>query len=224
MTSNNDGRSSIGSLIADYKYKRNKIPKFHSSYYDITNVIERLEEYKQFNIERKKQRMANEAKQKRRLLKKIKKESFRRAYSIKYPKQYNPYVSAYYQVKRASNIHSSPTVDQITSNNPNSIVNNNVNIYSLPAFRDLPLPRSGNKITAGRAWGGLHRAWEGFRISKSQNNESIMKRYAFAIYRWVHLLELEHVVDFSDIGISLESFENSRKNLKFASSYSVKPS
>lgn len=220
------GRTTLGTLIADYKYKQSKVSKYHSSYYDISNIIERLEEYKKHNIKMKRDKVEQERKQERKLLKKIKKESFKRAYSIKYPKNYyNPYISSYYQVKRSSNIHSNPNADQIIDHdsNPNSIVNNNVNIYSLPSFRDLPLPRSGNKITAGRAWGGLHRAWEGFKISKSKNNEELMKRYAFAIYRWVHLLELEHIVDFEDIGVSFESFKNSRK-LKLSGSNPIESS
>jgi hypothetical protein len=64
-------------------------------------------------------------------------------------------------------------------------------------------------------WGGLHRAWLGFVIAKSQDDYEKMRKYAIIIRKFERCLNIE-ISDFLDIGVygfeSRKDFENKEED------------
>jgi hypothetical protein len=64
-------------------------------------------------------------------------------------------------------------------------------------------------------WGGLHRAWVGYAIGKSQDDLEKMRKYAVVIRKFQRRLNIA-ISDFLDIGIygfeSREDFENKEED------------
>jgi hypothetical protein len=58
-------------------------------------------------------------------------------------------------------------------------------------------------------WGGLHRAWVGFVVAKSQDDYEKMRKYAIVIRKFQRWLNIA-ISDFPDIGVYgfEEDFEN----------------
>lgn len=62
-------------------------------------------------------------------------------------------------------------------------------------------------------WGGLHRAWVGFVVAKSQDDLEKMKKYAIVIRKFQRRLNIA-ISDFKDIGVYgfEEDFENKEED------------
>jgi hypothetical protein len=62
-------------------------------------------------------------------------------------------------------------------------------------------------------WGALHRAWVGYTIAKSQDDEENMKKYAIVIRKFERRLNIA-INDFPEIGIYGldEDFENKEED------------
>src|SRR5918996_291722 len=62
-------------------------------------------------------------------------------------------------------------------------------------------------------WGGLHRAWVGYVIAKSQDDYEKMRKYAIVIRKFERRLNIA-ISDFIDIGIYgfEEDFENKEED------------
>jgi hypothetical protein len=192
-------KGSLGSLIASYKlkYKYQKKRYDPSQQHDILKVIERLEGYKRYQKQIKQEKETQKKKNFRKLLKKVKRESYKKAYSIK-PVN-NPYVYMYTR----HNIVPDPRL--MTSYQSK-------NIYSMYEFRHLKLPKSGYNIMAGHAWGGLIKAWTGFKIAKREGNKERMRLYGSATQAFVNMLEIPMMPHFPELGLPALSLRERRKD------------
>lgn len=190
--------SALGTTIADYKYRyRNKRKNCPS---DILQVIDRLEKYKEYQKQVKKERNEYDSKQQKKILKRVRKESFKKAYSLK------PVVNPYVELLISNRQKNNRTVDKNLEEKYKT-----KNIYEIYEFRHLKLPRSDYEIPAGHAWNGLIKSWLGFKIAKSNDDTDLMTNYAHATQKWTHMLELQYIPEFEELGVTLAKFENSLK-------------
>ena len=200
----------LGSVISSLKYKKRKgeYSKKKQSSHDIDVVIKRLEGYKKYKKQLYDQMYNVKRKKEQKLLKYIKKISYRKAFS--YKPVSNPYIELY------KNGHRLPTPPD-----PNLMKQYKLsNIYAHHTFRHLPLPRSGYNVKAGQAWYGLSKAWKGYYISKRYMNEEHQKLYASAAQKWAFVLELdEGIPNFEDIGLSNIGFLNARFLKEYVKGY-----
>ncbi|HEU4448233.1 MAG TPA: hypothetical protein VFR94_26420 [Nitrososphaeraceae archaeon] len=61
-------------------------------------------------------------------------------------------------------------------------------------------------------WGGLHRAWVGYVVAKSQCDCEKMRKYAIVIQKFQRLLNLE-ISKFPDLGLyTMDAFENKEED------------
>lgn len=184
----------LGSLIGEYRKKANN-NKFNNSSFDqfnINSIVERLEGYREYQKAIKKEKKKAQDKKDKKLLKKIRRESYRKAFFKK--AVHNPYIYMHEKHRIAID----PRLEQRYNSRP---------IYTFFEFRHLLLPRSDYEIKAGQAWDGLIKSWKGYKISKSLGKKVLTKRYAFTTQRWAWMLDLPLIPDFPEC--SLSSFENS---------------
>jgi hypothetical protein len=186
--------NALGSLNGEYKEKANN-RKFTSTHdqFSILSIVERLEGYKKYQQQIRKEIKKKEDIKVKKLLKRIRKESFRKAY-FRQP-VLNPYIEMYEKHRIAVD----PKLEARYNSRP---------LYTFYEFRHLHLPRSGYEIQAGQAWNGLIKSWKGYEISKSMKKKVLTKRYAFTTQRWAWMLDLPMIPDFPES--SLESFMNSQ--------------
>lgn len=140
-------------FIASYKYKHKN--KRKNSPADILNVIDRLKKYKEYQIQIRSEVRKKEKKEHKKFLKKVRRESYRKAFKSK--PITNPYIEVILQARRqGKHVLIDPNLEKMY---------NSINLYTLFEFRSLRLPRSNYEVKAGQAWGGLIKAWKGFKIS-----------------------------------------------------------
>jgi hypothetical protein len=192
------GRRGLGSVISSFKYKARTKNLDPAQQFDIQQVIKRLEDYDKYKKQVFKEKYAYRRTQERKLLGRIKRDSFKKAYSRK------PVINPYIHLYTKHRIVPDPTLLQRYNSKP---------LYSIYTFRHLTLPKSNHMITAGQAWGGLEKSWIAFKIWKSRGHTENMHTYASVLQRWTDLLELPFMPDFPDLNLSAESFRNAR-NLK----------
>lgn len=75
-----------------------------------------------------------------------------------------------------------------------------INKWRMHQFKDYPLTRSYDGLTAGQAWNLLKNCWIGFRMCSESNDEEGMEFYAKGILKYQYLLE-EVEADFTHIGL-----------------------
>lgn len=212
-SSTDNSQKILGSYIGKYNriYKRKKTTKL-AEQYDIKNIVNRLQDYKQYRQQIKKERKVKQQLKERKMISKVKKTVNKILYSsgtvinknkhdnFKFKPVYNPYLKMYERLSK--------TVDPKLLER----YKRNSNVYSLYEFKHLTLPRSNHDITAGQAWNGLIKSWKGYKISSGNKymlpDENNMKIYASAIQKWSYLLENPKMPSFPDIGLSAEGFKH----------------
>lgn len=198
----------LSSYIANYRFKYRRGLKRNKNPSDILNVINRLKQYKKYQAQIRKERkikiQKKEDKIRRKILKEVRRESFRQAFADQLFKPVsNPYIDLIIQARReGKKVVVDPNLEKKYKS---------MNIYTLWEFRGLPLPRSDYEIKAGQAWGGLKKAWTGYKISKRLGSDLFQESYARATQNFAHLLELPMIPDFADLGASLEDFLKMKK-------------
>jgi hypothetical protein len=192
------GRKGLGSIISSFKYKYRAKKTDPSQQFDIQQVIQRLEDYQKYKKQVFQEKYLYRRNQEQKLLKKIKRDSYKKAFSKK------PVINPYLHLYTKHHIVPDASLLERYRSKP---------LYSLYEFRHLTLPKSNHMITAGQAWGGLEKSWIAFKIWKSRGHTENMHTYGSVIQRWTDLLELPFMPDFPDLELSAESFRNAR-NLK----------
>lgn len=175
----------LGSYIGDYNriYKKRKTGIYQD---DILSTIKRLEGYKEYQDQIKKEKYYAKVRKKKAFERKVRKKFLRKIYS--YKPIVNPYI-AHYQ-RNAERL------------DPNLVKKyTEQNIFLLYEFRHLTLPRTNYKVTAGQALGALRKTWLGFHINKTKGNDMITRYYAEGTQKWNYLLEVPYIPDFSDLGL-----------------------
>lgn len=187
-------RNGLGSIIASYNHHYKKsTSKNHQ--HEISNIIKRLEGYKKYQDKVKAEKYEYNRGKTRKLLTKLKKASYKKAYSFK------PVINPY--VEMMKKLHTPPDPNLLTRYKT-------ANIYSMYEFRHLKLPKSNNQLTAAQGWSGLIKAWKGYKISKHLEDGEKMKKYASATQRFAHILQVPYMPDFPDIGLSAMGFNNAK--------------
>lgn len=195
-------KRTLGSFIASYKYKYKK--KTGNDQHDVDAIIKRLEGYQKYKRQVRNEIDNYKRAQNNKFLKKLKKFSYQKAYSIK------PVRNPYAELSR--NFHTLPDpklYERYKSKN----------IFAMHEFRHLKLPLSNNTITAGQGWHGLIKAWKGYKIAKHWQNDERMKTYASATQKYAHMLMLPTLPDFADIGLSSLGFNNAKALKEFFIGY-----
>lgn len=184
----------LGSFIGEYnfRYKKKKLGSDQYYHDDLLTIKKRLEGYDRYRKQVAKERKAKETATKKKLEKKVLKKWNK--YLYRYKPIQNPYVEMY---KRLKDRVDPKLLEKYTTEN----------IFTLYEFRHLALPRSDYTISAGQAWGGLIKAWRGYKTSVGTGNDEMAVRYASATQKWNYLLEVPNLPDFPHIGISAEGFK-----------------
>ena len=80
---------------------------------------------------------------------------------------------------------------------------------SLKVYHSSTVNRYRNE---GPLWGGLHRAWVGYVIAKSQCDCEKMTKYAMAIQKFERLLNIE-INEFPELGLyASDAFDNKEED------------
>ena len=80
---------------------------------------------------------------------------------------------------------------------------------SLKVYHSSTVNRCRNE---GPLWGGLHKAWLGYVIAKSQCNYEKMTKYAIAVQKFERLLNVE-INEFPELGLyASDAFDNKEED------------